>query len=239
MELVSCIMPTGNRQSLIMMAIDCFLRQDYPNKELIVLDDGVSPTSVPSHPSIRYFREPKSVVGAKRNRCAELSSGEIIIHFDDDDWSAPNRVSVQVQRLQESGLAFSGFNDLYFYERDGSAVIMDRCGGGAGTTQAYTKKFWESHRFPEVPCTEDVQFCQSAQAEGQADLISGLGLIVVRRHAANVWDMLNVLDRRRCTPVHTCALPQGFLTAMDLHPPALVGRPPGYKQFAFGVPALP
>ena len=38
--MVSCIMPTYNRREFIPNAIRYFLRQDYDNKELIIIDDG-------------------------------------------------------------------------------------------------------------------------------------------------------------------------------------------------------
>ena len=48
--LVSCIMPTYNRRHFAGKAIEYFLRQDYPNKQLVIVDDGTSPsrTSCPS-----------------------------------------------------------------------------------------------------------------------------------------------------------------------------------------------
>jgi len=38
--LISCIMPTYNRRPFLPLALRCFLDQDYPNKELIIVDDG-------------------------------------------------------------------------------------------------------------------------------------------------------------------------------------------------------
>ena len=38
--LVSCIMPTCDRQVLIPVALKCYLSQDWPDKELVVIDDG-------------------------------------------------------------------------------------------------------------------------------------------------------------------------------------------------------
>jgi hypothetical protein len=38
--LVSCIMPTAHRRVFVPQAIRYFLRQDYPNRELIIADDG-------------------------------------------------------------------------------------------------------------------------------------------------------------------------------------------------------
>ena len=55
MPLVSCIMPTYNRRPFVPKAIEYFLRQDYPNRELIILDDGDDRVAdlVPDLPSLR------------------------------------------------------------------------------------------------------------------------------------------------------------------------------------------
>ncbi len=45
--LVSCVMATGNRTRFIPQALRCFLRQTYPNRELLVIDDG--------EPSVEHF----------------------------------------------------------------------------------------------------------------------------------------------------------------------------------------
>ena len=68
--LVSCIMPTSNRRHLVAQAIAYFLRQDYPRKELIVVDDGDDCIAdlVPSDARLRYIRlERRTPLGAKRN----------------------------------------------------------------------------------------------------------------------------------------------------------------------------
>ncbi|MCU1245662.1 MAG: glycosyl transferase family 2, partial [Acidobacteria bacterium] len=54
--LVSCIMPTFERRAFIPQAMHCFLSQDYPNLELIVVDDGNDPIAdlLPSDPRIVY-----------------------------------------------------------------------------------------------------------------------------------------------------------------------------------------
>src|ERR1700730_5261279 len=87
--LVSCIMPTYNRRPIIPHAIDYFLRQTYAHRELIILDDGTDAIEdlVPSDRRIRYERLPKKITfGAKLNLGCELAKGELIAHFDDDDW---------------------------------------------------------------------------------------------------------------------------------------------------------
>ncbi len=56
--LVSCIMPTADRRRFVPQAIRRFLGQDYPSRELVVLDDGADPVAdlIPDDPKIRYIR---------------------------------------------------------------------------------------------------------------------------------------------------------------------------------------
>src|SRR5262249_22793780 len=100
--LVSCIMPTADRRLFVSQAIRYFLRQDYPRCELIVVDDGVDAVAdaMPPDPRIRYVRlDGKHTVGAKRNLACTEARGEIIVHWDDDDWMAHWRLSYQVANL--------------------------------------------------------------------------------------------------------------------------------------------
>src|SRR5262245_16853127 len=101
MELpVTCILPTHNRRTFVVPAIKYFLRQDYQSKELIIIDEGATPigdlTTIDNH--IHYIRLDERIpLGAKRNLACRESRGEIIVHWDDDDWMAPWRLSYQVK----------------------------------------------------------------------------------------------------------------------------------------------
>jgi glycosyltransferase involved in cell wall biosynthesis len=98
-------MPTADRRHFVPRAIYCFLEQDYPQKELVIVDDGADSVRglVPNDRRIRYFRtETRKLVGAKRNFACREVRGEVIVHWDDDDWSASWRLSYQVEQLQES-----------------------------------------------------------------------------------------------------------------------------------------
>src|SRR5262249_47334978 len=117
--LVSCIMPTADRRRFVPLALRRFLAQDYPNKELLVLDDGKDAVAdlMPSDSRIRYSRsEKKQVLGSKRNECVRASHGDLIIHWDDDDWSADWRISYQVAKLMERNYNICGLNRLLYYE---------------------------------------------------------------------------------------------------------------------------
>ena len=87
--LVTCIMPTSNRRVFIGQAVRCLLRQDYRHFELIVVDDGADAVGdcLPDDARIRYIRLDHHLsVGAKRNLACSQARGEIIFHWDDDDW---------------------------------------------------------------------------------------------------------------------------------------------------------
>jgi glycosyltransferase involved in cell wall biosynthesis len=93
--LVSCIMPTANRRAFVPRAIAYFQRQDYTTRELIVVDDGDDAIGdvIPADERIRHIRlSTKMTVRAKRNLACEEARGEIIAHWDDDDWHAPHRL---------------------------------------------------------------------------------------------------------------------------------------------------
>src|SRR5262249_17071702 len=90
--LVSCILPTSHGRHFVRQAIRCFLRQDYPNTELLGLDDGTDAVGdcVPDDRRIRYVRLERPLpLGAKRNLACSEARGEFIIHWDDDDWYPP------------------------------------------------------------------------------------------------------------------------------------------------------
>jgi len=114
--LVSCITPTANRRGFLPQAIRYFLAQDYPHKELIIVDDGEDAVGdlVPEDARIRYIRlQGKTVLGEKRNRAAADARGEIIVHYDDDDWSAPWRLGYQIEELLTSGADICGLDRIF------------------------------------------------------------------------------------------------------------------------------
>ena len=166
-------MPTANRRRFVPAAIRLFLAQDYPEKELIILDDGDDKISdlVPCHPQIRYFRENlRRPVGAKRNECVREAQGEIIVHWDDDDWYASWRLRYQVQELLQSGCEVCGLDRVLFFEAATSRAWEYVYPKGAapwvcGATLCYQKIIWHRNPFPEISIGEDTRFVFQVRAE--------------------------------------------------------------------------
>jgi glycosyltransferase involved in cell wall biosynthesis len=160
-------MPTRDRRRFVPQAIAYFLRQDYPNRELLVLDDGADPVEdlVPADERIRYVRIDvlASSLGAKRNRAVELSRGELIAHWDDDDWMSPSRLGHQVDALVRSGADVCGARVLLHYRLEaGDAWRYDygqeRPPWVAGCTMLYRRSLWSERPFPGLQVGEDSAF---------------------------------------------------------------------------------
>lgn len=177
--LVSCIMPTADRRAYVAQAIRYFRRQDYPNLELLVVDDGgdaVADCVPDDDPRVRYFHLPQKLnVGAKRNFACEQARGELIVHWDDDDWYPDWRVSAQARALDAGGFELCGTSRLFYYEAaTGRAWLYQYPRASkpwvAGNTLAYRKSFWERMRFPCVRVGEDTRFVMNAPAASVLDL---------------------------------------------------------------------
>jgi glycosyltransferase involved in cell wall biosynthesis len=163
--LVSCIMPTADRRAFIPTAIRYFLRQDYSNSELIIVDDGKESVEdlVPSSPRIRYHRlNSRRTIGAKRNLACEDARGEVVVHWDDDDWMAAWRLRYQVGALLENGADVCGLNRIIYLDVNSKKSWEYAYGSKkpwvAGNTFCYSREFWRRKTFPDIQIGEDVQF---------------------------------------------------------------------------------
>ena len=156
--LVSCIMPTYNRRVFVPQAIRYFLRQDYENKELVVVDDGTDSIHdlIPDIPSIRYFRlEKKITLGAKLNLACKQAKGMILANWDDDDWYAARRLSYQLEMLVREGTDVCGLNKLLYYDLRKNQAFQyiyppDQRPWLLGSSLCYTRKMWDRNHFADI-----------------------------------------------------------------------------------------
>ncbi|MFA8299959.1 MAG: glycosyltransferase [Hyphomicrobiales bacterium] len=164
---VSCIMPTANRKEFVKRSICFFENQSYLNKELIIIDDGKDSTKdiIPcQNKSIRYINlHKRRNVGEKRNFACQKATGDIIIHWDDDDYYSNNWIDLQVRHLLKSNADITGLCSLYFFdEKNKTAWFYDyedhKKPWVHGATFCYTKSFWERNPFPNIDIGEDVFF---------------------------------------------------------------------------------
>ena len=145
-------MLTQDRPELAKRAVECFRTQTYLNKALLVWD-----TSTEMNPAKRlnvgqfapdiqhaFYGPQDYAIGALRNHAIQGGTSEvvctvavnkeltgpadIIVHFDDDDWSHPKRIAEQVALLQSSGADVVGYNEMLFWRTRGEMEFDKRFG---------------------------------------------------------------------------------------------------------------
>ena len=106
---ISVIIPTRGRLDLLEEIICCFECQTWENKELLILDDSSGERErlqklrqKYKYHKILHSKEPLSI-GEKRNRLIQSSSGNIIAHFDDDDYYDPDYLKALSSEIIEGG----------------------------------------------------------------------------------------------------------------------------------------
>jgi glycosyltransferase involved in cell wall biosynthesis len=104
--LVSIIIPSYNGMPYLEEAIDSVLAQDYPNIELIVLDDGSLDNTALflQKYAEKFYYESHSNMGQAEtlNKGWRMSKGEILGYLSADDKLASNAVSVSVECLLQN-----------------------------------------------------------------------------------------------------------------------------------------
>ncbi|HYV03005.1 MAG TPA: glycosyltransferase, partial [Blastocatellia bacterium] len=167
LPLVSCVMVTRDRADFVLQSIRYFERQDYPSRELIIIDDGRQSLEgvLPNDSRIRYVRlGQKQSIGAKRNLGSEIAHGSIVAHWDDDDWYAPHRLSTQAAPLISGEADITGLKGEVFFdlprwefwrctpELHRRLFVEDVHGG----TLVYRREVWERlARYPDCSLAED------------------------------------------------------------------------------------
>jgi glycosyltransferase involved in cell wall biosynthesis len=154
---------------------------------LLVADgDDVSDLLPADDPSISLIHiEPGYTIGEKRNFGCDRADGEIIAHWDDDDWSAPDRLEDQVRRLQESRLEATGYQHVLFTNGTQWWKYHGIANYAVGTSLCYRKEFWRQNRFPARQVGEDGHFVARANAERQLIAVDAGELMVATVHAGN------------------------------------------------------
>lgn len=103
---VSVICSTMKRQDMHQRLYELFREQTYSNRDLWVLDYSPSPSPFFTRlqdPIVHYRHTSSHLwIGEARNKLIEMSSGDVVAHFDDDDWYSPGYLTSMLQRLRNA-----------------------------------------------------------------------------------------------------------------------------------------
>lgn len=98
--LVSIIIPIYNSEKYIVECLDSIFSQEYPNIEVIVVDDGSSDSSyelcmklMAEKSCLKVFHKENGGVSSARNFGLEKCTGEFITFVDSDDFIEPQHIS--------------------------------------------------------------------------------------------------------------------------------------------------
>ena len=183
---MTCLCLTRNRREWLPQAIACFLQQIYPNRELLILSDGADVRDlVPADPRIRLLHLAYAGIGEKRNFGCSQAAGDLVAHWDDDDYSAPERLADQVSRLLAAGKAVTGYRSMRFSDGEKWWRYEGKPTFALGTSLVYRKTWWETHRFPALQIGEDNCFVEQASAAGQLVTAEAQEMMYASIHPGN------------------------------------------------------
>lgn len=132
-QLVSIIIPTCNRSTLLQETLQSIVSQDYRPLQIIIVDDASTDDTstvveewIARHPDVdlQYERQEKAGGPAARNRGARRATGEFIIFMDDDDVYADGFLSAHVQTLRDNPDATMSYCRWQRFKVEGSQYGM-------------------------------------------------------------------------------------------------------------------
>lgn len=179
--MVCAVMLTKDRPEMARRAVECFRAQTYPNKRLVVVNGGFELTHAPDvvvgaavgNLSIGEMRNRANAFAILTQEGSAKVNPEVFMHWDDDDWSAPERMAEQVALLQSSGADAVGYNQMLFYDQTpgqfaGAWMYHNRDPRYAlGTSLCYWRKTWERKPFPDTSIGEDTQWIMGMKLKSE------------------------------------------------------------------------
>lgn len=125
--LVSVIMPVYNGADYIGRAIESVLAQDYPNFEIVIVDDGSTDNTRQviqgyHDERIRYFRQENSGVSSARNFGIRNAAGPYIMPLDADDMMAPAFITKHLREFEKHPDADLVYSDVLLIDEGGNPI---------------------------------------------------------------------------------------------------------------------
>jgi glycosyltransferase involved in cell wall biosynthesis len=126
--LVSIIIPCYNAERYLQETLECALSQSYPNKEVIVVNDGSKDSTLKIAQSygeqVRIVEQANAGVSAARNNGVRHADGEYVLFLDADDLLSQDAIEKKVKLLESDdqiGLVVGHYREI---DQDGK--LLDR-----------------------------------------------------------------------------------------------------------------
>ncbi|RFZ95602.1 glycosyltransferase family 2 protein [Mucilaginibacter conchicola] len=125
--LVSIIIPVYNAEKHLAQCIESAMAQTWPNKELIIVNDGSTDDSFKIATSyscswIKVFDRPNKGASAARNEGMRNAQGEYIQFLDADDLISADKIEKQVTALLGDSNKLAVCSTVHFFDDDDPAL---------------------------------------------------------------------------------------------------------------------
>jgi len=132
LPLISVLVPAYNHEKYVEKTLKSVLEDNYPNKELIIINDGSTDNTgqiiedrVNLHENeipIKFQSRKNGGVTKTLNDLIDISNGEYIIFIHSDDYLLPGGILKRYEYLQEHPEKIAVFADCIVIDKDGNKI---------------------------------------------------------------------------------------------------------------------
>jgi glycosyltransferase involved in cell wall biosynthesis len=143
---------------------------------------------------INYIDYSGKKLGGLRNIGNDNCSGDIIICFDDDDYSPPQRISHSVEKLIKTDCLIGGVSSIMLYDFHFNKLfkfIYSIPNHSTNNCMAYKKEYLEDNRYSdECSCGEEKEFTKNFSNNMIA--FDSIHTLIAISHNSNTYDKHNL-----------------------------------------------
>ncbi len=167
LSLVSVVLTTRDRPQLLSMALACYQHQTYPQRELLVVDDGATfPADAAAVAAVggRLIRlTPGTPLGIKLNCGLHAGQGRLCMKMDDDDWYGPTYLETMIAMLMARSTVVCRPTIVFlcgflFFDVARWEVRWSTDRNVPGATLLFARDDWQACPFRPISQHEDMWF---------------------------------------------------------------------------------
>ncbi len=212
--MISVLMLTYNRETLVPRAIESILGQTLGDFEFIIVDNGstdrsgaVADAYAARDSRVRVLHRARGSISAGRNTALDAAQGEYVAFIDDDDWAEPDFLEFLLGLIAENdadvaicGAAGRAFDEklVMTAEQAVTELLWRKRYNAAFPTKLFRRELADGLRFPEGSAYDDIALMYRLLARAGRVAYHGLPKYTFYRHAGNnsAW----TTDHRLLTP---------------------------------------
>jgi Glycosyl transferase family 2 len=232
--IVTCLCVTRGRVPMLRRAIQCYLNQTYPDRELVVVyesddtatrqlladlrDSSIYPIEVPAVPRLK--------LGSLRNIARQAGTGRYVAQWDDDDWYSPERLAEQMRAIRETRKPGCLLARWTMYECESKHAYISNVRPWEGSI-VVERAFLSP--YPDVSRSEDTAVVGELMRRCQLTMLDRPELYVYTHHGANTWDRQH-WEQFRSQPLGK-EVDATLTELLDLESPSAASR----QEFRLGI----